>query len=124
MVFLFTVRLPNNDPSDPPTALAYIRNMPVKKEQFRTSRDRDREVLAAMCSGRGTPGDRVKVFASATLYRLSKGINDGSHEVISVDDIVSLAGLIKGDDRSVYVVDKTGALWLDLAEEEASENRG
>ena len=55
----------------------------------------------------------------ARLYRLTKGVGVGAHEVIACEDIYELAGLIVGgESKEVFVVDKDGALWLNLAEEE------
>ena len=64
-------------------------------------------------------GSTDGAYADASLYRLTKGIGVGAHEVIACEDIVELAGLIKGGDKDeVYVVNKSGALWLDLGAEE------
>ena len=59
-----------------------------------------------------------EAYGRSSLFRLIKGVGVGAHEVIACEDIEGLAGLIKGGDNDVYVVDKAGALWLDLGDEE------
>ena len=101
------------EPSQRSHYLAYIRHMPVKREVFET-RDGDGGVLDAII------GEEEAAFAHATLFRLTKIVGVGAHEVVACEDITELAGLIKGGDKDseIYVVDKAGALWLNLGGEE------
>lgn len=105
-----------------PIGLAYIRHMAVVRELYKATPG----VLAAMRSGSGGEGAMLdedeRVYASANLFRLSNDVEDGAHEVVRIEDIIGLAGLIKGDENTVYVVDSNGALWLNLGEEEDRED--
>ena len=69
-----------------------------------------------MCASSPMAGSEMDAFADATLFKLTKGVGVGAHEVIACEDIGELAGLIKGGDgdKDIYVVNKSGALWMDL----------
>ena len=90
--------------------------MPVTRENY--DAEGSAAVLGAM---QGTGSDTVPtVYSDAALFRLTKKVGVGAHEVIACGDIKELAGLIKGGpgDKEVYAVNKEGALWLNLGDEE------
>ena len=58
------------------------------------------------------------VYSEASLFRLTKGVGVGAHEVVTCEDINELAGIIKGSDNDLYVVNKEGCLWLNLGDVE------
>ena len=95
--------------------LAYIRHMPVKRETFGPTNE-ELNIIA---------GPEMDAFADATLFSLTKGVGTGAHEVIACEDISELAGLIKGGDgdKDIYVVNKSGALWMDLGAVEVDVQR-
>ena len=97
-------------PSQMSHYLAYVRHMPVMRETFEPTSD-EINIIA---------GPEKDAFADAILFKLTKGVGVGAHEVIACEDITELAGLIRGGDKDseIYVVDKSGALWLDLGAEE------
>ena len=90
--FFFQIRYGNDAAAD--EALAYVRHLGVKKE-----------------------GELYKLSGGVGAAK-AKGPASGAHEVIRCADIVGLAGLIRGGDRDVFVVDEEGALWLNLVEVE------
>ena len=123
--FFFTIQYgfeslqPGQDELEPAPQthyLAYVRHMPVAKETF--DAEDSPAVLGAMLGTDSQPVLGAGVYSEASLFRLTKGVGVGAHEVVTCEDITELAGLIKGSDNDLYVVNKEGCLWLNLGDVE------
>ena len=68
--------------------LAYVRHMPVRKETF----DSDDVPAVALAMTESAPDSEA--YARTSLFRLTKGVGVGAHEVIACQDIEGLAGCV------------------------------